>query len=36
MGFANHFSGTPSFNKIDKIPEYVGQFRKEVAYYKRG
>ena len=24
-----HFSGSPSINKIDKIPEYVGQFRKE-------
>ena len=24
-----HFSGSPRSNKIDKIPEYVGQFRKE-------
>ena len=24
-----HFSGSPNFNKIDKIPEYVGQYRKE-------
>ena len=34
MGFANHFSGSPSFNKIDKIPEYVGQFRKEWLYIR--
>ena len=26
MGFASRFTGTPNFNKI---PEYVGQFRKE-------
>ena len=29
MVVASHFSGSPSINKIDKIPEYVGQFRKE-------
>ena len=29
MVFAGHFSETLNFNKIDKIPEYVGQFRKE-------
>ena len=29
MVVARHFTETPSFNKIDKIPEYVSQFRKE-------
>ena len=29
MGVAGHFSGTANLNKIDKIPEYVSQFRKE-------
>ena len=29
MVVARHFSETANLNKIDKIPEYVGQFRKE-------
>ena len=29
-----HFSGSPSFNKIDKIPEYLGQFHKEWLYIR--
>ena len=29
MVVAEHFSGAANLNKIDKIPEYVGQFRKE-------
>ena len=29
MVVAEHFSGAANLNKIDKIPVYVGQFRKE-------
>ena len=29
MVVLGHFSGAADLNKIDKIPEYVGQFRKE-------
>ena len=34
MGIASHLSETPNFNKIDKIPEYVGQFRKEWLFIR--
>ena len=29
-----NFTESPNFNKNDKIPEYVGQFRKEWMYIK--
>ena len=34
MVFVGHFSGTANLNKIDKIPEYVGQFRKEWLFIR--
>ena len=34
MGVLLHLSNCPSINKIDKIPEYVGQFRKEWLYIR--
>ena len=34
MVVAEHFSGAANLNKIDKIPEYVGQFRKEWLFIR--
>ena len=34
MVVLGHFSGAVNLNKIDKIPEYVGQFRKEWLFIR--
>ena len=34
MVVLGHFSGAANLNKIDKIPEYVGQFRKEWLFVR--